>query len=70
MSFDELLDTETLSNPMYWLLTGGTELALLIGFKAQGLWTSEMGMTLWTKLAILGAVPILAYFLVGFISRR
>lgn len=68
MSWDDYIDSERVSDPMYWLLTGGAELALLIGFKAQGLW-GGMSMSIWSKLLTLALVPVAAYFVVGYIKR-
>ena len=69
MSWDDYIDSETLTDPMYWLLTGGAELALLIGFKAQGLWGSDMGMSIWSKIGTLALVPVASYFIYKFVKR-
>lgn len=69
MSLSDYLDTERLADPMYWLLTGGAEVALLIGFKAQGLWATDIGMSIWSKLLTLALVPIASYFIVGAVKR-
>lgn len=70
MSLDDFLDTEILYSPVYWLLAGGAELALLIGFKAQGLWNAGAGMPFFSKVVTLVAIPIVAYFIVMFMSKR
>ena len=69
MSWDDYIDTERVTDPVYWMLTGGAELALLIGFKAQGLWSAGMEMSIWSKLLTLALVPVAAYFIVGFVKR-
>ena len=70
MSFDDFIDTEVIYSPAYWMLTIGAELALLIGFKAQGLWNTEMGMPITFKILTLAAVPIVAYFIVLIIGNK
>lgn len=70
MSWDDFIDTEIVSNPAYWLLAGGAEFALLIGFKLQSAWGTDMGMPLLMKVLVLALIPIAAYFVVMFTSRR
>lgn len=68
--FEDYIDTDILGSPMYWILTAGAELALLIGFKSQSLWNTEMGMSIWSKIGVLALIPFISYFLYGYISRR
>lgn len=63
MDMPSFLDEEVIFNPMYWLLTGGAILALLIGFKSQTLW-SNGSMPLSTMIITICGVPIASYFIV------
>ena len=71
----EFLDEEIIYNPMYWLLTGGVEIALMLGFKgaSNGMFglvasTGEMGIPWYTEILALIIMPIVAYFVIMKIS--
>lgn len=65
----EFLDEDIIYNPMYWLLTAGVEIALMLGFKFQSQWSAGVSMPLLSKLGTLAVIPIVAYFVVMKISR-
>jgi uncharacterized membrane protein len=62
MDWDDYLDPDIIYNPMYWLLVAGAEFAILLGFKAQTLWSTEVSMPLISKIAVLLCIPIMGYF--------
>lgn len=65
MELPDWIDSETLYHPMYWLLTLGAEFALLLGFKSQEFWGTEIGMPWYAKLLTLVLVPVAAFFIVN-----
>jgi hypothetical protein len=58
------LDSDILGNPMYWMLTAGAELALILGFKFQSSWGAGASMPWYSMVLTLAAVPIASYFIV------
>lgn len=68
MGIMDYLDEEIIYNPMYWLLTAGAEIALMLGFKFQSSWGIET-MPLLSSIGVLAAVPVAAYFVVMKITR-
>jgi len=66
--FEDIIDMEIFYNPIFWFLTIGTEIALLIGFRSATLWGNG-GLPLLTQVVILLAVPVVAYFVVAFTRR-
>lgn len=64
MDLPSFIDEDVLQNPMYWLLTFAAEIALLIGFKAQSLWGTEIGMPIMTKIITLALVPLASYVII------
>lgn len=62
MELPSFIDEEVITNPFYWMLTAGAELALLIGFKLQGSWSADIAMPFYSKLLTLILVPVACYF--------
>lgn len=60
MEIPSFLDEEVLTHPMYWLLTAGAEIALMIGFKAQSAWGVGV-MPFWQIIMVLAFLPIATY---------
>lgn len=63
MELPEWIDSEVIGSPMYWVLTIGAEFALLLGFKGQELWGTDIGMPWYAKLITLLLVPVASYFI-------
>jgi len=63
MELPSWIDEEVVYSLGFWLLTIGAELALMIGFKAQSAWGTEIGMSLFSKIMTLALVPVAAYFI-------
>lgn len=63
MELPSWIDSDVLSSSAFWLLAGGAEFALLIGFKMQSSWGTDIGMSLASKIITLALVPIAAYFI-------
>lgn len=64
MDLSEIFDADVLYNPAYWLLTGGAIIALILGFSAQGLWSTEMSMPLYAKILTIVLTPVASYLIV------
>lgn len=69
MEIPSWLDEDVIGNPMYWLLTAGAELALMIGFKLQSQWGTELSMPIYSKIITLALIPVASYFVTMKISR-
>jgi len=63
MEMPSWLDSEVIFSAPYWLLTGGAELALMIGFKLQSSWGAGATMPFLSKVLVLALVPVAAYIL-------
>lgn len=68
--FEDIIDPEVIYSPVYWILTAGTIVALLLGFASQSAWSSELTMPFMTKAIIIVLIPIVAYFVVLMIKNR
>ena len=69
MEIPSIIDTDVISNPMYWLLTAGAEFALLLVFKLQGSWSAGSSMPLTSKLITLALVTVASYVIALKMSR-
>jgi hypothetical protein len=49
---------------MYWLMTAGAELALILGFKFQSSWGAGVSMPWYSMALTLLLVPVAAYVIV------
>lgn len=60
----EYFDSDVIYNPMYWLLTAGAIIAVILGFSTQTLWGTDVGMPLYSKILTIVLIPIVSYMIV------
>lgn len=68
MELPSFIDEDVIYNPIYWLLTAGAELALMVGFKAQKYWGAGT-IPFWNMILILILLPLMSYLVVKKMMR-
>lgn len=66
----DYLDTEVFYSPIYWLLVGAAEIALIIGFRMQSLWGDGQTMGILSMVVTLLLVPVAGYVIVLWQSNK
>jgi uncharacterized protein YacL len=69
MGIEEYLDTEIFSHPAYWILSAGAIIAIIIGFKSSDLWGNG-GVPFFQQIIVIAIIPIAAYFIMLYHTRR
>ena len=65
MGFDDFIDFEVFYEPAYWILVGGSILALMLGFGGAGMFSTEGAyIPFYTKIILFIAIFPVAYVLV------
>lgn len=76
MEIPDFIDADIVSSVGYWMITAGTWIAFLIGFKMadNGLFgvvdAGGLGIPLLVKILLLILTPVISYFVYGKVALR